>query len=179
VNPKVLVIIIIALLAIVVGIVALFGQTLFDGANQGFLPGGDFSEEILPVEIKLKDISILETTQRASTIQVEFTVINPNQKSMILPFVIYQLYEKDVRVHIGEIGKRLDSMMVGSDYIILLHNTPVDIKDEITIRNRGNTPELWDALSSDTAEWKIKGEATYALSSMVAGGQEEIKFEFP
>lgn len=176
-NSKVFIIIVVVALASIIGIITVLGQTIFDVSGDGFF-SIDNPEEIFPIDIQLDDITVLETSDRESTVLVEFIVTNPNQKSVILPFITYQLYEKDVRVHIGEIGKRLDSMVVGSDYVTLLYDTPVVIRDEIKIKNTGNTPEFWEALSTNTAEWKIVGEATYSLSSMVAGGQQEINFEF-
>ena len=46
------------------------------------------------------------------------------------------------------------------------------------IKNTGNTPELWDALTTNTPEWRITGDAFYNLSSMTAGGENELAFEF-
>jgi len=69
-------------------------------------------------------------------------------------------------------------MIESSNYFIILNETPTILKDTITIKNTGNTPELWNALSNNTPQWKIKGEASFNLSSITAGGENEITFEF-
>ncbi len=46
------------------------------------------------------------------------------------------------------------------------------------IKNTGNTPELWNALTTNTPKWRITGDAFYNLSSMTAGGENELAFEF-
>ena len=39
-------------------------------------------------------------------------------------------------------------------------------------------PELWKALEDGNPQWRVSGEAYYNLSSMTAGGENEITFEF-
>ena len=39
----------------------------------------------------------------------------------------------------------------GSNYYTLLRNNSIILRDTITLKNTGNTPELWNALEDDTA----------------------------
>ena len=60
---------------------------------------------------------------------------------------------------------------------------PVPIGEKLTITNTGNTPELWEALTawknSDTElNWRISGEAFFNLSSLTAGQENILKFDF-
>lgn len=180
VNPKIFITGIVIALAAVIGIIAISGQSIFnDLSGDGIFSSENKPTEIKPIEIKLKEIKILQVDERSATIAIELIALNPNEKSVILPFISYQLYEKDQRIHSGEIGKRLESMVSGSDYITLLSNKPVTIKDKIILKNTGNTPEFWNDLKSNSTDWRIKGEVVFSLSSMTAGGQNEITFEFP
>jgi len=70
-------------------------------------------------------------------------------------------------------------MLESSNYFTILSDRPTILKDTITIKNSGNSPELWDALINNTPKWKIKGVAYFNLSSITAGGENEITFEFP
>lgn len=70
-------------------------------------------------------------------------------------------------------------MLESSNYFTILSDRPTILKDTITIKNSGNFPELWDALTNNTPQWKIKGVAYFNLSSMTSGGENEITFEFP
>ena len=65
-----------------------------------------------------------------------------------------------------------------SNYFTILSDRPTIIGDEFTIKNTGNTPELWNALENNTPQWRVTGEAYWNLSSMTAGGENEITFEF-
>ena len=69
-------------------------------------------------------------------------------------------------------------MLEGSNYFTIISEKSTTLKDKVTITNTGNLPELWAALSNNTPQWKIKGAAVYNLSSITAGGEKEVFFEF-
>src|SRR3989344_5305977 len=52
------------------------------------------------------------------------------------------------------------------------------LKDKIVLKNTGNTPELWSALESNTAKWRVSGDIFYNQSSMTSGQENELHFEF-
>ena len=178
-NPKIIGGGVVGVFVVIVAIVAFSGSTIIDDVSGGglFSPS-ETPREVLPLEVELEELSIIEVTERAATISVQFEVTNPNFKSVILQFVKYELYENNVRIAISEIGKRPAGMVDSSNYFTILSETPTILKDEVTIKNTGNYPELWEALSSNTPQWKIKGEAFFNLSSMTTGGENEVLFEF-
>ena len=170
---------IIAAFAIVFGIVALSGSTIIDDVSGGnILSPSEVPRQTLPIKIELEDISILEVTDKAATIEIKFQVTNPNVKSVILQMLKYELYEDNVRIKFGQIGERPVGMMASSNYFTILSEHPTILKDKITIKNTGNIPELWSALTSNTPKWTVKGEAFFNLSSLTSGGENEITFEF-
>ena len=178
-NPKFIVVGVVAAFVIVVGIIGLSGSLVIDDVSGGnVLSPSETPRETLPLEIELEDITILEVNEKAATLEIQFKVNNPNFKSVILQLINYQLFENDIRIHVGQIGVRPFGMVDSSNYFTLLSDTPTVLKDTITIKNTGNTPELWDALSNNTPQWKIQGDATYNLSSITAGGENELAFEF-
>lgn len=179
-NPKIFVGAAVGAFAIILGIVAFSGQSIIDDVSEGGLLKSpeQAPAEILPLVVELKDISIEEINERAATIQVQFSVTNPNYKSIILQFVKYELFENGQRIYVGEIGERPDVFVTGSNYFTLLSGQPTILSDKIVIRNTGNTPELWDALTNNFPSWEITGEAYFNLSSMTSGGENVAIFEF-
>ena len=178
-NPKIFVGGIVAAFAIVIGIVGFSGSTFIDDVSGGgIISSSQTPPEILPLKIELEDITILEVTDLAAIIEVKFQVTNPNFKSIILQMIKYELYENDVRIAISEIGKRPAGMVDASNYFTILNDNPTTLRDKITIKNTGNNPELWSALTNNTPQWKIKGEGFFNLSSITSGGENEFTFEF-
>ncbi len=178
-NRKIIVGGVVAVFVIIIGIIGVSGSSFIDDTSGGnFVSPSDTPREALPLEFELEYISILEVNEKAATIQVEFKVTNPNFKSVILQVVTYNLYENDVRVAISQIGERPVAMLEGSNYFTILNDRPTILKDTVTIKNSGSTPELWDALTNNTPQWKITGEAFSNLSSILAGKENENTFEF-
>jgi len=171
---------VIAAFAIIFGIVAFSGSSIIDDTSGGnIVSPSEVPRQTLPIKLELEDISILEVNDKAATIKVAFKVTNPNFKSVILQVITYELYENDVRITLSQIGERPVGMLESSNYFTILSDRPTILKDTITIKNSGNSPDLWDALVNNTPKWKIKGVAYFNLSSITAGGENEITFEFP
>ncbi len=170
-NPRIFVGVAAVGIVVAIGIVAFSGQQFISDVS-------DSPREVLPITVELEDLSIVEVTEKYAVLEIKFMVSNPNLKSVLLSLLKYQLYEDDIRIHAGEVGERGGGFVVGSSYITVLSQGSTMISDEIVLRNTGNTPELWSALTEDTLNWKITGEAFFNLSSMTTGGENEITFEF-
>ncbi len=179
-NPKIFVGVVVAGFAIVIGIIGFSGQSFIsDVSDEGIFSGSsDSSKQVLPIIVELEDLLIEEVTEKHAIMKIKFLVSNPNQKSVILPFIKYQIFEDDLRVHAGEIGERGGGFVIGSNYITILSESSTIVSDEIVLRNSGNTPEFWSDLTEGNVNWKITGEAFFNLSSMTTGGENEISFEF-
>ncbi len=77
-------VIVIAAFAGVVWIVAFSGQSLLsDISEEGIFSKSGIEGQILPIEIELDDISILEIREKAATLEIKFKVTNPNNNSVI------------------------------------------------------------------------------------------------
>jgi len=100
--------------------------------------------------------------------ELKFKVSNPNPKSVILQFIRYELFENDLRVSAGTIGERPAGFVVGSNYFIILSESSTTLSDKITMKNSDNNPEFWSALTNNTPNWRVTGDAFFNLSSMTA-----------
>ncbi len=145
------------------------------------IEGGFFSpstQEVLPLEIELFDFSVLEITEKQATLEIKFKVSNPNFKSVMLQHIKYSVYHNDARIVIGEIGTAPEGFLASPNYYIILNERPSPIGEKFTIVNTGNTPELWEALAKNELNWRISGEAFFNLSSITAGQENILKFDF-
>ena len=178
-NPRIFVGIAVTAFAIILGIVASSGQPIFNDVSEGgLLQFPETTREIIPLEVELEHISILEVSNRAATIEVEFKVSNPNYKSVILQFLKYELYENDKRIHVGVIGEQPTGFVASSNYFTILTERPTILSDTISIKNTGNTPELWNAFMDNSPNWGIYGEGYFNLSSMTSGAENIVTFKF-
>ena len=181
-NPKIFVGAAIAALAVVLGGILLMGPSI-DIESPTQMSGDSDVPQVRPLEIELEEIVVSKISERSATIDVAFEIKNPNDRSMIVTTMDYQLYETGYshseQLGGGQIGHRAEGMVeFGSNYYTLLGGNSIILRDEIVLRNSGNTPELWSDFESNTNTWKVSGVVFYNLSSMTSGQENELYFEF-
>ena len=179
-NPKIFV------FAAVIGLAAVIGGILVSGSTLENLASIQPEKKVVkiePIVVELDDISVLNISERAATIEIKFKLTNPNPTSVIVQTMDYQIFETDFSekkpISGGQIGSRPEGMVeFGSNYYSLLSGAEMVLKDKKTLKNNGSIPELWSALEDNTAKWKVTGDVFYNLSSMTSGQENEIHFEF-
>ena len=179
-NPRIPVIGVVGAFAVVILIVAYSGTSIIDDTSGEARLGSSSGTVIEPLVIDLDEIIIKDVDERTAYVEIAFKVTNPNYKSVILEMIRYNVYEDGMKIGTKSIGDRAapGGLVSASNYFTILSDRPSIIKDDFTIKNDGNIPELWKALENDTPQWRVSGEAYYNLSSMTAGGENEITFEF-
>ena len=179
-NPRIPVIGVVGAFAVVILIIAYSGTSIIDDTSGEARLGSSSGTVIEPLVIDLDEIIIKDVDERTAYVEIAFKVTNPNYKSVILEMIRYNVYEDGMKIGTKSIGDRAapGGLVSASNYFTILSDRPSIIKDDFTIKNDGNIPELWKALENDTPQWRVSGEAYYNLSSMTAGGENEITFEF-
>ena len=178
-NSKILLAVIAAGLAGVIGFVGLSGsQFINDVSKDGLGKISPSPITVIPVEVKLANLSVLSVTEEEATLEIDFEITNPNYKSVILQIIKYELYDGDKRIIVGQIGERAEGAVDSSNYFTILSNSPQVIGDKITIKNTGTAPAFWSALEANNVAWTVKGEVYFNLSSMTSGQENIVPFEF-
>ena len=176
-NPRIIVGATAGVLGVILVVFTLTGTSVVSDVEGGFFSPST-QQQVLPLEIELFDISILEVTEKQATLEIKFKVANPNFKSVMLQHIKYSVYHNDVRIAIGEIGTAPEGFLASPNYFIILNERPSLIGKKITIMNTGNTPELWEALAKNELNWRVSGEAFFNLSSITAGQENILEFDF-
>ena len=91
-----------------------------------------------------------------------------------IPFDI----KDDELIEVGEIGTRPEGGITSPTYFIILNERPSIIGEKFTIKNTGNTPELWQALNNDELNWRVNAEIFFNLSSLTSGQENTLIFDF-
>jgi len=181
VNPRIFVGAAAGVLAVILITFTLTGTTVISDVGGGFFSSS--TQEVLPINVELFDLSILEITDKQAVIDIKFKFSNPNFKSVMLQHVKYSVYHNDVRIAVGELGASPEGFLASPNYFVITNERPVPIGEKLIIMNTGNTPELWAALtdwknSGTELNWRISGEAFSNLSSLTSGQENILKFDF-
>ena len=177
-NPKIFVIAAIAVLAGVIGIIFIStstGDPFDNGSTQ------EIQNNVKPIKIDLESVEVLQVSDRVAIIEIQFNLDNPNSRSVIAQQLKYSLYGssgiEEYKIYSGQIGKKPEGMVDGSNYYTLLSNSSIILKDKITLESPGNSPELMSILGSNNPSWRVEGDVFFNLSSMTSGQENEIHFE--
>ena len=175
-NPRIIVGATAGVLGVILVVFTLTGTSVVSDMGGGFFSPS--TQEVLPLTMDLFDFSVLEVAEKQATLEIKFKVSNPNFKSVMLQHIKYSVYHNDVRILIGEIGTAPEGFLASPNYFIILNERPSLIGEKFTIMNTGNTPELWEALTKNELNWRVSGEAFFNLSSITAGQENILKFDF-
>ena len=177
-NPKIFVFAAIIVLGGVLGAIFLTTSNTDpsqDGSSQ------EISNQVEPINIKLEDVTILEVSDRAAVLEIQFKLDNPNTRSVIAQQLKYSLFasadSEEYKIVSGEIGQRPEGMVDGSNYYTLLSNSSIILKDKIVLDYPGNSPELMNILENSNTSWRVTGDVFFNLSSMTSGHENELHFE--
>ena len=175
-NPRIFVGAAAGVLIAIIVVFTLTGTSIVSDVEGGFFAPS--TQEVLPLTIELFDFSVLEITEKQATLEIKFKVSNPNFKSVMLQHIKYSVYHNDARIAAGEVGTAPEGFLASPNYYIILNERPSLIGEKFTITNTGNTPELWETLAKNELNWRISGEAFFNLSSITAGQENILKFDF-
>ena len=177
-NPKIVVGGVAGVLIAIIVVCTLTGNSIISDVEGGFFSPSSQGQQVLPLAVELFDISILEVTEKRATLEIKFKVSNPNFKSVMLQHIKYSVYHNDARIAAGELGASPEGFLASPNYFIILNERPSLIGEKFTITNTGNTPELWETLNKNELNWRVSGEAFFNLSSITAGQENILEFDF-
>ena len=175
-NPRIIVGATAGVLGVILVVFTLTGTSVVSDVEGGFFSPS--TQEVLPLEIELFDFSVLEVAEKRATLEIKFKVSNPNFKSVMLQHIKYSVYHNDARISVGGLGTIPEGFLASPNYFIILNERPTIIGEKFTIINTGNTPELWETLTKNELNWRVSGEAFFNLSSITAGQENILKFDF-
>ena len=144
-NPRIPVIGVVGAFAVVILIIAYSGTSVIDDTSGEARLGSSSGTVIEPLVIDLDEIIIKDVDERTAYVEIAFKVTNPNYKSVILEMIRYNVYEDGMKIGTKSIGDRAapGGLVSASNYFTILSDRPSIIKDDFTIKNDGNIPELW------------------------------------
>jgi len=177
-NPKIFVFAAIIVLGGVLGGIFLTTSNTDPSQDGSFQ---EISNQVEPINIQLEEVTILEVSDRAAVLEIQFKLDNPNNRSVIAQQLKYSLFasveSEEYKIVSGEIGQRPEGMVDGSNYYTLLSNSSIILKDKIILDYPGNSPELMNILENTNTSWRVTGDVFFNLSSMTSGHENELHFE--
>jgi hypothetical protein len=161
--------------AIGIIIVAVIIMTFSQGSNFKF--NQEAVTEAKDLEISLKNVSITNIDNNNIKINTIFDVYNPNQGTLILENIHYNINLENTRIASGDIGQRPEGFVDSSAGIYpIIGNGTVTLKDEKTIQRDNRIEKVWDNITDETSSFQVNGNFAYRQTSSFQADAGEIDF---
>jgi LEA14-like dessication related protein len=134
--------------------------------------------EVKPLDIQYNGSSVLSVTNRDAVIETKFILTNPNDNTLIIEMLSYDVYVNGVNIGHGQYGQRYEGTWESSYYLPLTQHNSETITNKAQLRNDGNNPQVWSALQNGTEKIRISGTAYYSTHSALSGQSYSKDFEF-
>ena len=134
--------------------------------------------EVKPLEMNYNGSSVSSITNRVATIETKFNLTNPNDDTLIIEMLSYDIYVNGVSIGHGQYGEKYEGASDSSTYLPLTQHNSEIITNQAQLTNDGNNPQIWSALQSGTAQIRINGTTYYSTHSPLAGQTYSQDFDF-
>jgi LEA14-like dessication related protein len=134
--------------------------------------------EVKPLDMQYNGSSILSVTNRDATIETKFNMTNPNDNTLIIEMLSYDIYVNGVSIGHGQYGQKYEGASESSTYLPLTEHNSEIITNKAQLINDGNNPQVWSVLQNGTGQIRINGTAYYSTHSPFAGQSYSKDFDF-
>lgn len=153
-------------------------------AKYSIIPIALAETSVKPLNIKIKNITADKSLgNNESNLHIVFEIKNPNQNSMLLEGINYDLYSKNHHIISGSIGNQvLNDVVQSQSEFPILGNSSLSLKDMQTIQNGEKIDNnLFNNIVKGNANYLVNGTIFYRQTTDVqdTGGIQQFKVFFP
>ena len=161
-----------------IGIIAVAVVIMILSQGSNFKFNQEAVTEAKDLEISLKNVSITNINNNNIKINPIFNVYNPNQGTLILENIHYNVNLQNTRIASGDIGQRPEGFVDSSAGIYpIIGNGTVTLKDEKTIQKDNRIEKVWDKITNETSGFQVNGSFAYRQTSSFQAFGGEIDFD--
>jgi len=161
-----------------IGIIAVAVVIMILSQGSNFKFNQEAVTEAKDLEISLKNVSITNIDNNNIKVNPIFNVYNPNQGTLILENIHYNVNLQNTRIASGDIGQRPEGFVDSSAGIYpIIGNGTVTLKDEKTIQKDNRIEKVWDKIIDETSSFQVNGSFAYRQTSSFQAFGGEIDFD--
>ena len=156
--------------------VAIIIMVVSQGSNFKF--NQEAVTEAKNLEISLKNVSITNIDNNNIKVNTIFDVYNPNQGTLILENIHYNVNLENIRIASGDIGQKPEGFVDSSAGIYpIIGNGTVTLKDEKIIQKDNRIENVWNKITDETSSFQVNGNFAYRQTSSFQADAGEIDFD--
>ncbi len=136
------------------------------------------STDIKPIDMQYGGSSVISITDRDAVIESKFSLSNPNNATILVETINYEIYANGVLMGHGQFGQTYEGSFQSSYYLPLVQHNSETISNKAQLHNDGNNPDVWTALQNGTAKITVAGNIAYATNTVFSGKNLNNDFNF-
>ncbi len=134
--------------------------------------------KVKPIDIQYNGSYITSVGSRNAVLETKFNLTNPNDNTLIVEMVSYEIYANGIVIGHGQYGERYAGGWQGSSYLPLIQHNSEIISVDAKLLNDGNNPDVWSALQNHAVKFRFTGTAYYSTHSAFSGQSYTKDFDF-
>jgi LEA14-like dessication related protein len=135
-----------------------------------------------PLEIKVKSVTVNKTSNNTTRFGAAFDVHNPNQNTILLDGIQYNVYSDNLRVFSGDIGTETQLDVIrGQSAFPVIGDSTITLKDTGILHKNNIVNGTWDKMVDGKAVYVIKGSYSTKQTSNFdySPGSTEFNSTYP
>jgi hypothetical protein len=133
------------------------------------------------VKISVKNITAQPLDDEDVNVRIEFDVYNPNQGTLILEAVTYNLFTNDTRIISGDIGEKLEGFVASQESVYpIIGNGTITLKDTQSFQRNELAADILDRMLEGKGSYLINGTYSYKQTSsfQATGADKDFELTF-
>jgi hypothetical protein len=153
--------------------------------NMNFIEASIFNQDAIkdaiPPELSIKDIRAEIIDDNTGNFSIIFNIFNPNQGTVILESISYNVYSNSTRIVSGDIGNRPEGFVDSQDSIFpVIGNGTLVLKDKKLIESSNNLNLSQISRDNELSEFLVNGSYFFKQigSFQSTGGEQTFSINY-
>lgn len=130
------------------------------------------------VDVSIENVSAERDQDNGINFQIQFRASNPNESTVILEAITYNVYTNNSRIVSGDIGEKLEGFVASQESVFpIIANSTITLKDSHRLLPNELAPNNLTEILDGKAHYIINGTYSYKQTSSIQAIGADRDFE--
>jgi hypothetical protein len=130
------------------------------------------------VDVSIENVSAERDQDNGINIQIQFRAYNPNESTVILEAITYNVFTNNSRIVSGDIGEKLEGFVASQESVFpIIPNSTITLKDSHRLLANQLAPNNLTEILDGKAHYIINGTYSYKQTSSIQAIGADRDFE--
>ena len=136
------------------------------------------NQNALGVDVSIENVSAERDQDNGINFQIQFRASNPNESTVILEAITYNVFTNNSRIVSGDIGEKLEGFVASQESVFpIIANSTITLKDSHRLLPNELAPNNLTEILDGKAHYIINGTYSYKQTSSIQAIGADRDFE--